>query len=85
MVEIGRVCLKTQGRESGRKCIVVDQIDKNFVLVTGPEKISGVRRRRCNIRHLEPLDRKIDIRKRADDEEIIKVLEESGLLEEFIA
>ncbi len=85
MVEIGRVCLKTQGRESGRKCIVVDQIDKNFVLVTGPEKISGVRRRRCNIRHLEPLDKKIDIRKRADDEEIIKVLEESGLLEEFIA
>ena len=85
MVEIGRVCLKTQGRESGRKCIVVDQIDKNFVLITGPEKISGVRRRRCNIRHLEPLDKKVDIRKRADDEEIIKILEESGLLEEFIA
>jgi len=84
MIEIGRVCTKIQGRESGRKCVVVDQLEKNFVLVTGPEKISGVKRRRCNVSHLEPHDQKIKIRKRADDEEVIKVLEESGLLEEFI-
>jgi large subunit ribosomal protein L14e len=85
MIEVGRVCTKVQGRESGKKCIVVDQIEKNFVLVTGPEKISGVKRRRCNITHLEPHDQKIDIRKRAGDEEVMKVLEESGLLEEFIS
>lgn len=84
MIEIGRVCTKIQGRESGRKCIVVDQLEKNFVLVTGPEKISGVKRRRCNVSHLEPHESKIKIRKRAEDEEVIKVLEESGLLEEFI-
>lgn len=85
MIEVGRVCTKIQGRESGKKCIVVDQIEKNFVLVSGPEKISGVKRRRCNVGHLEPQDAKIKIRKRAEDEEIIKVLEESGLLEEFIS
>ncbi len=85
MIEIGRVCTKIQGNESGRKCIVVDQIDKNFVLVTGPEKISGVKRRRCNVAHLEPSDSKIDVRRRAEDEEIIKILEKSGLLEAFIS
>jgi large subunit ribosomal protein L14e len=85
MIEVGRVCTKVQGRESGKKCIVVDQIEKNFVLVTGPEKISGVKRRRCNVAHLEPHPSKLKIRKRAEDEEVIKALEESGLLEEFIS
>ncbi len=85
MIEVGRVCTKIVGNDCGKKCVVVDQIDKNFVLVTGPEKISGVKRRRCNVRHLEPHRTKIDIRKRAEDEEIIKILETSGLLEEFIS
>ena len=85
MIEVGRVCTKVQGRESGKKCIVVDQIEKNFVLVTGPEKINGVKRRRCNVAHLEPHSSKLKIRKRAEDEEVIKALEESGLLEEFIS
>jgi large subunit ribosomal protein L14e len=85
MIEIGRVCMKTRGREAGKKCVVVDLIEKNFVLVTGPEKISGVKRRRCNIAHLEPLSDRIDIDRRADDEEVIKGLEESGLLEELIS
>ncbi|RLG55185.1 MAG: 50S ribosomal protein L14e, partial [Candidatus Hydrothermarchaeota archaeon] len=49
-IEIGRVCVKTAGREAGKRCVIVDIIDKNFVLVDGPE----VQRRRCNIKHLEP-------------------------------
>ncbi len=30
-VEVGRVCMKLAGREAGKKCVVVDVIDKNFV------------------------------------------------------
>ncbi|MEM4944495.1 MAG: 50S ribosomal protein L14e, partial [Saccharolobus sp.] len=38
-------------------------------------------RRRVNITHIEPTDKKIDIQKGASDEEVKKKLEESGLLE----
>lgn len=80
--DIGRVCIKKAGRESGRKCVVVDTIDKNFVLITGPKTLTGVKRRRVNVDHLEPLEIKIKIRRGASDEEIAKVLTET-LPEEF--
>jgi len=70
-VDIGRVCVKTAGREAGKKCVVVDVIDETYVLVSGPE----VRRRRCNIKHLEPLEMKLDIGRDAPDEEVARALE----------
>ena len=35
-IDIGRVCEKTQGREKGNRCVIVDVIDRNFVMVIGP-------------------------------------------------
>ncbi len=81
VIEVGRICVKTKGREVGSKCVIVDIIDDNFVLVTGPKDISGVKRRRVNIMHLEPTDKKIDIQKGASDEEVKRKLQEAGLLE----
>ena len=69
-MEVGRVCLKLRGREAGGRCVIVDIIDRNYVLVTGPEDLTGVRRRRINMSHLEPLDEKIDIGRNATDEEV---------------
>jgi large subunit ribosomal protein L14e len=69
-IEVGRICVKTAGRELGKKCVVVEMIDKNFVVITGPKEITGVKRRRTNVRHLEPTDEKINIKKGASDEEI---------------
>ena len=60
MIEIGRLCVKTAGRDSKRKCVIVDIVDNNFVLIDG-----DVRRKKCNIKHLEPLDKVIKIRKGA--------------------
>ncbi len=80
-IEIGRICVKIAGREAGRKCVVVDIIDENFVLVTGPKAISGVKRRRANVKHLIPTDRKVKIDKGATDEEVSKALENEGLLD----
>lgn len=81
--DIGRVCIKIAGREAGRKCIIVDIVDDNFVLITGPKAVTGVKRRRVNVKHLEPINRKIDITKGASDEEVIAALEKAGLLEEM--
>ncbi|MDH5779230.1 MAG: 50S ribosomal protein L14e [Candidatus Bathyarchaeota archaeon] len=82
-VEVGRVCVKLAGREAGSKCVVVDVIDKNFVLVTGPVKVSGVKRRRVNVSHVEPMDAKVKIEKGADDAVVVDALTKAKLLEEM--
>jgi len=80
-VEVGRICVKIAGREAGRKCVIVDLIDENFVLVTGPKQISGVKRRKVNIKHVEPTDKLIKISRGASDEEVLRALEEAGLVD----
>jgi len=81
VIEVGRVCVKLMGREAGRKCVIVDIVDDNFVVVTGPKSLTGVKRRKANVRHLEVLDRKVEIEKGASDEEVLKAIEASGLAE----
>lgn len=78
-IEIGRICVKTRGREAGRKCVIVDIIDTNYVLVTGPKSLSGVKRRKVNISHIEVTDKKINISRGASDEEVAKAIEAAGL------
>jgi large subunit ribosomal protein L14e len=83
LYEIGRVCVKTVGRETGSYCVIVDEMEGRFVVVTGPKHVSNVRRRKCNIRHLEPLEMEIPIEKGADDSSVEKALEDAGLKEKF--
>lgn len=64
-IEVGRVCVKTAGREAGEKCVIIELIDENFVEVIG----GSVKNRRCNINHLEPLEETIEV---SDDIEAIK-------------
>jgi large subunit ribosomal protein L14e len=82
-IEVGRICLKQAGRENGKKCIIIDVMDKSFVLVTGPKKITGIKRRRVNINHVMPLQDKIEIKRGASDDEVAHVLEEAGKLQEM--
>jgi len=77
--QIGRVCVKTTGREAGRKCVIVDLLDRNFVRVTGPRSVTGLRRRRLNISHLSFLPHRMDIRKDATDAVVTKALKKAGL------
>jgi len=67
LLDIGRVCIKLKGREAGRYCVVIDVIDNNFVLVDG-----DIRRRRVNIKHLEPTDKVLNINKGIKTEDLIK-------------
>ena len=72
-MEIGRVCCKTMGREANKICVVVDVVDDKFVVIDG-----DVRRKKCNIQHLEPLEQVIEINKNDSTEKVKSVLEKAG-------
>ena len=78
-VEVGRTCVKITGREAGKKCIIVDVIDKNFLLITGPKQVNGIKRRRVNVSHVEPTEKKVNMSRGDSDEEIMKALDEETL------
>jgi large subunit ribosomal protein L14e len=82
-IEVGRLCVKQVGRENGKKCVVIDVMDKSFVLVTGPKKITGIKRRRVNINHVMPLEDKIEVKRGASDDEVSQVLEAAGKTQEM--
>ncbi len=69
-IEVGRICVKIAGREAGEKCVIVELIDDKFVEVVG----TSMKNRRCNIKHLEPVDQIIEI-KSEDVDEIKKELQ----------
>lgn len=76
----GRVCLKIAGREAGRYCVILKKMDENFVLVTGPKLLTGVKKRRCNIEHLEPTEHKVEVKEGAKEEDLIEAYEKAGLI-----
>jgi large subunit ribosomal protein L14e len=51
------------------------------VLVTGPKTVTGIKRRRANINHLEPLAEKVEIKRGASDDEVVEALKAKGWLE----
>ncbi len=69
MFEIGRVCVKVAGRDAGKTAIVIDKASGDRVLVDG-----NVRRRKCNMKHLEPLKEIIKITKGSSTEEVHKAM-----------
>lgn len=73
-IEIGRLVVKTAGRDASKKGVIIDILDDKFVLIDG-----GTRRRKCNILHIEPLNQLLKIEKNASHEDVAKVLKEIGL------
>ena len=74
MMDIGRVCMKIAGRDAAMQCVIVDVIDKNYVMVDGQ-----TRRKRCNICHLEPLNNVLKIKKNASHDVVVKAFKEIGI------
>ena len=62
---VGRLCLKIAGRDAGKKCVIIESIDNAFVLVDG-----ATRRKKVNVKHLEPLATEIDIKEKASHEDV---------------
>lgn len=74
MIEVGRLCMKIAGRDAGEKCVVVDIIDNCNVLIDGQ-----TRRRKCNIKHLEPIEKVLKIKKGISHADIVKEFKKLGL------
>ncbi|MBI4151448.1 50S ribosomal protein L14e [Candidatus Woesearchaeota archaeon] len=71
--DTGRLCLKIAGRDAGRRCVVVEKIDSSFVVVDG-----DVRRRKVNVKHLEPLDTTLEIAEKASSANVKDVFSKHG-------
>ncbi len=83
-IAVGTVCMKVAGREAGAICCVVKPVDKTFVMVTGPKLVTGIKRRKCNIEHLEPVGIFLEsIKEDAGDEEIIEAYKKSNVISKF--
>jgi len=73
-MKIGQLCLKIAGRDGNNWCAIVDKIDDNYVLIDG-----NVRRKKCNIKHLEATEKILKIKKGASSDEVKKALEQEGI------
>jgi large subunit ribosomal protein L14e len=74
MMEVGRLCVKLAGRDSGKKCVIVDVINDTFVMIDGE-----TRRRKCNIRHIEPLNETIKLKKGAAHKDVVAEFKKLGI------
>jgi len=74
MIEVGRLCVKTAGRDAGKKCVITEVVDEKFVMIDGE-----TRRRKCNAKHLEPLKDTIKIAKNAAHKEIVDAFKKLGI------
>ena len=74
MYEIGRLCVKLAGRDARMKCVIIEVLDNNYVMIDGQ-----TRRRKCNINHLEPLDKVLKIKKNATHSEVKTALKKEKI------
>lgn len=70
LYEIGSLCMKTMGRDSGKRCIVIQHLEEPYVLIDGE-----TRRRKTNKAHLEPLGKTLDVKEKASRKEVIVAFE----------
>ncbi len=74
MLQIGRICVKTAGRDAGQLAVIVDILDHKQVLIDGQ-----TRRRKCSVLHLEPTSKMVDIAKGAAHGTIVSALKSLGI------
>ncbi len=73
--DVGRVCIKIAGRDARKKCVVVEVLDNNHVLIDGE-----TRRRKCNVLHIEPLDLTVELESGADNAAVADALKAEGIV-----
>jgi len=74
MFRIGDVCLKIAGRDAGLVGVIIKIEDNGYLLLDGQ-----VRRRSVNPLHVEPLNKKVNIKENASHEEVVKALKSIGI------
>ena len=85
-ISIGRIVTKIMGREAGKKAVVTQIIDNVFVEISGPFELTGIKRRRANISHIEPTKFSIKISKNDNsDSSIIEKIDADPELKKFMS
>lgn len=74
MFSVGRVCVKIAGRDANKRCVVVEPVDSTYVIIDGQ-----TRRKKCNVRHLEPLPQTLDIEQGADHSAVANAFSSLGI------
>ena len=64
-MDVGRLCVKIAGRDAGKTCVIVDTVNAHTVLIDG-----ATRRRKCNVFHLEPINKTVSLKKGASHDEV---------------
>jgi large subunit ribosomal protein L14e len=72
--DIGRICVKIAGRDANKTCVIVEVLDANYVMIDGE-----TRRKKVNIRHLEPLDKTVELKKGASHADVKKAFSALGI------
>ena len=80
-VEVGRVIIINYGPLTGKLAVIVDILTTTKVLVQGLK--GGVRRQELSLRRVTLTDDKIDIKRGAKREEVLKAIESYKLEEKF--
>jgi len=80
-VQIGRVCLINYGPYEGKLCVILDVIDQNRALVSGPS--SGVPRQALNFKRMALTDFRIRINRSARNKVVAKALETEKIKEKW--
>ncbi len=75
MLNVGRLCIKTAGRDAMQYCVVIEEVDEKNVLVDG-----NTRRKNVNKAHLEPLNKVLDVKKGASTKDVFAAFEKAGIV-----
>jgi large subunit ribosomal protein L14e len=73
LLEVGRLVVKTAGRDAMEYGVIVEKIDENYFLVDG-----NTRRKKVNKSHIEPVGQVLDIKK-GTTEEVKAALDAAGI------
>ena len=80
-VEVGRVIIINYGPLTGKLAVIVDILTTTKVIVQGLK--GGIKRQELSLRRVTLTDYKIDIKRGAKREEVLKAIESYGLEEKF--
>jgi len=71
---VSRLVVKLAGRDAGQIGVIVEELNNSYVLIDG-----SVRRRKCNLKHVELLANKADIKKGSTHSEVVSALAKLGV------
>lgn len=79
IMDVGRVCVKNAGKNAGSYCVITKALKDGFVEITGPRKLTGIKKGRCNAIHIEPTRHVIKLGKKASEADVEKAVKAAKL------